>query len=77
LKYRPIPIALKVAPVRILILAIIISCMLPAGACKKEKPKNVVDFDQIEPDNSNDYRYIFRNDIRQQEERNGRYKKKF
>lgn len=59
-------------------LAIIVSiCLAVIGTSCKEKPEqNVVDFDQVNPDNSNDYRYIFRESIKEQDERMNRHRKK-
>lgn len=37
-------------------------------SCSEERPKNTVDFDQINVDESNDYRFIFR-DLIQEEKR--------
>ncbi|MBN2158149.1 MAG: hypothetical protein JW807_02050 [Spirochaetes bacterium] len=55
---------------------LMISLAVLGTFCKKKPEQNVVDFEQINPDNSNDYRYIFRETIREQEERINKYRKK-
>ncbi|OHD68163.1 MAG: hypothetical protein A2W19_01160 [Spirochaetes bacterium RBG_16_49_21] len=49
----------------LMVILMIVSCSV--SGCKKEREKNRVDLDQIEADDSNDYRYIFRDIIREQE----------
>jgi hypothetical protein len=44
--------------------------------CKKKPDENRVDLDQIDVDNSNDYRYIFRDRIKDDEYQNNKNKKK-
>jgi hypothetical protein len=44
--------------------------------CKKKVEENRVDIDQIDVDNSNDYRYIFRDRIKDDEYQNNKNKKK-
>lgn len=54
-------------------------CMIlfcAAGGCKKQPEVNRVNFDQINVDDSNNYRYIFMDTIQEQEERYKKYKKK-
>jgi len=43
--------------------------------CSEEKPKNEVEFDQINVDESNDYRFIFREKIQKEEYLKNKYKK--
>ena len=52
-------------------LAVILAAFIAvfAGGCKKKHEANKVPLDQIEADDSNDYRYIFRDRIQEQEER--------
>ncbi len=57
----------------ILIMALLLAC---AAGCKKKPEENRVDLDQIQVDDSNDYRYIFREAIREEEERRVREKKR-
>lgn len=52
-------------------------CLLFIVACKKEHSRNMVDFEQIEPDNSTNYWYIFRDEIREQHERERKNKPPF
>jgi hypothetical protein len=57
----------------ILILTLMIAASSFHG-CTKEREKNRVDLDQIQADDSNDYRYIFRDVIREEKRRNSRSK---
>ncbi|MBN1531137.1 MAG: hypothetical protein JXA20_00605 [Spirochaetes bacterium] len=50
------------------IVCVILMTAVLCLACSKERPKNTVDFDQINVDDSNDYRFIFR-DLIQEEKR--------
>ncbi len=45
------------------------------SGCVKGSDKNSVDIDQIESDDSNDYKYIFRDSIKEQEHKSNKYKK--
>jgi hypothetical protein len=58
----------------IVIMLIMVFCAAPG--CTKKPEVNSVDLEQIDIDDSNDYRYIFRDTIQEQEERNKKYKKK-
>ncbi len=60
------------------VLAVILAAFMAATApgCKEKPKQNRVDLDQIEPDDSNDYRYIFREAIRKQEEEANKLKKR-
>ncbi len=60
--------------VLMLLLVIILLCIEPG--CKKKAEENQVDFDQINADNSNDYRYIFRDRIKEEKLQNDKNKKK-
>jgi hypothetical protein len=60
--------------VLMLLLAIIL-CSIEPG-CKKQSEQNQVDFDQIDVDNSTDYRYIFRDKIKEEKFQNDKKKKK-
>ncbi len=60
---------------KILALLLIIIETILLG-CKKEPEKNRVDLQQIKEDDSNDYRYIFKDTIQEQEDRKNKYKKK-
>jgi hypothetical protein len=57
----------------ILITAVVITA---ATGCKKAPEKNMVDLKQVEVDDSNDYRYIFKDTIQEQEHKINKYKKK-
>jgi hypothetical protein len=46
-----------------------------ASGCVKGSDKNSVDIDQIETDDSNDYKYIFRDSIEEQQHKLNKYKK--
>lgn len=58
----------------IFLLVIIISCIQPG--CNKKAEENQVDFDQIDVDNSNDYRYIFKDRIKEEKLQNEKNRKK-
>jgi len=47
-----------------------------AAGCRQKPEVNRVDLDQINVDDSNNYRYIFRETIREERERESREKKK-
>ena len=51
-------------------LAIILAAFIAvfAGGCKKKHEANKVPLDQIEADDSNDYRYIFKDEIQKQKD---------
>ena len=61
---------------KILVLILIMALSGFAG-CKKSPKKNRVDLEQFQVDDSNDYRYIFRDTIREDERKRNRYKKDF
>lgn len=50
--------------------------VLGFAGCKEKPEVNRVDLDQINADDSNDYRYIFREEIQKETERNKKYRKK-
>jgi len=58
----------------IFLLVIITSCIQPG--CNKKVEENQVDFDQINVDNSNDYRYIFKDRIKEEKLQNEKNRKK-
>jgi hypothetical protein len=60
--------------VLMLLLAIIL-CSIQPG-CNKKAEENQVDFDQINVDNSNDYRYIFKDRIKEEKLQNEKNRKK-
>ncbi len=61
---------LRVMLIGLLILGLVV--------CKKKPEVNTVDLEQINPDDSNDYRYIFREEIQKDKDReNKRLKKEF
>jgi hypothetical protein len=62
--------------VKTLLLILLIILFGAAPGCKKKPEANSVDLEQFNVDDSNDYRYIFKDMIRDQEERNNKYKKK-
>jgi hypothetical protein len=62
--------------VKILIVAILIILLCIEPGCKKKVEENQVDFDQINVDNSNDYRYIFRDRIKEEKIQNEKKRKK-
>ncbi|HOD15088.1 MAG TPA: hypothetical protein PLA65_00775 [Spirochaetota bacterium] len=60
------------------VLAVILAAFLAAAAltgCKEKPQKNRVDLKQFDADNSTDYRFIFRETIREQEEKANKLKK--
>lgn len=62
------------------ILRVILSALMVMGVtgCKEKPEENRVDLEQINPDDSTDYRYIFREEIRKDRDReNNRMKKEF
>lgn len=61
---------------KILVLILIVVLSGSAG-CKKAPEKHRVDMEQFQVDDSNDYRYIFRDTIREDERKRNRYKKDF
>ncbi|MBN1496381.1 MAG: hypothetical protein JXA07_06410 [Spirochaetes bacterium] len=50
--------------------------LVNAAGCRQKPEVNRVDLDQINVDDSNNYRYIFRETIREERERENREKKK-
>jgi hypothetical protein len=62
--------------VRVLVLLMIIRLFGTVPGCKKKVEENRVDLDQINVDNSNDYRYIFRDRIKEDEYQKNKHKKK-
>jgi len=59
---------------KLLPIAVAIACAV--SVCCKQKPaKNTVRLEQIRIDNSNDYRYIFRDEIEREKWRDKRYDK--
>jgi len=58
----------------ILSLVVILFCIEPG--CKKKAEENQVDLDQINVDNSNDYRYIFRDRIKEEKIQDDKNRKK-
>lgn len=62
------------------ILCVILSALMVMGVtgCREKPEENRVDLEQINPDDSNDYRYIFREEIQKDRDRdNKRMKKEF
>ncbi len=55
-----------------LVLALVLGAL---PGCTKGADKNSVDIDQIESDDSNDYRHIFKDTIEEQKHKSNRYKK--
>jgi hypothetical protein len=60
---------------KVLSLMLIIIVAVASG-CRMDSGKNSVDLQQIETDDSNDYKYIFRDAIQEQEHKLNKYKKK-
>ncbi len=58
---------------RIILIALLILGFI---GCKEKPEVNRVDLDQINVDDSNDYRYIFREEIQKEAERKNKYRKK-
>jgi hypothetical protein len=58
-------------------LAIILAAFLAvtAAGCKKKPVVNEVPLDQIDADDTNNYRYIFRNEIQKQQDESAKRKK--
>lgn len=52
----------------IIIFVVVLFCIEPG--CKEKAEENKVDFNQINVDNSNDYRYIFRDRIKEEKIQN-------
>jgi hypothetical protein len=64
--------------VKILRVMLIGLLILGLGGCKKKPEVNTVDLEQVNPDDSNDYRYIFREEIQKDKDREDkRLKKEF
>ncbi|MBP7734434.1 MAG: hypothetical protein KA369_00540 [Spirochaetes bacterium] len=61
---------------RIIQIAMIGVLILGFDACKKKTEVNKVEMEQINPDDSNDYRYIFREEIEKDRERENKQRKK-
>jgi hypothetical protein len=61
---------------RIIQIALIGVLILGFSGCKKKPELNKVDLEQINPDDSNDYRYIFREEIEKDKERENTQRKK-
>ena len=61
---------------KILISVLVITIFFIEPGCKKKAEENQVDFDQINVDNSNDYRYIFRDRIKEEKIQNDKNNKK-
>lgn len=60
------------------VLTVILAAFLAAGlspGCKEKPEQNQVDLKQLDADGSTDYRYIFKQTIREQEERSNKLKK--
>lgn len=49
-----------------------VTLFLCVAGCKKKPVENRVDLEQIQVDNTNDYRYIFRETLREEQERKAR-----
>jgi hypothetical protein len=62
--------------VRLLALIMAAFVMAFTAGCKEKPKENKVDFKQIDSDDSNDYRYIFRETIRKQEDESTKLKKR-
>ncbi len=52
----------------------VLAILLLMAACGGEKEKNTVEFEQFNVDESNNYRYIFRDLIRDEKDRKQKYK---
>ncbi len=59
------------------LVVILAACMAVAAVpgCKEKPEPNPADFEQFDADNSTDYRYIFRETLRDQEEKSNKLKK--
>lgn len=53
---------------------VMLGCAVLFG-CSRENPKNEVDFQQINVDESNDYRFIFRENIEKENQLKKKYHK--
>jgi hypothetical protein len=60
---------------KIPVLVLLVVLIGVATGCKQKNEPNLVDPDQINVDDSNDYRHIFKDTIQQQEDRMKREKK--
>lgn len=59
--------------VKLLCVSVMAVLLFLGGAgCKKKPVQNRVDLEQIQVDNTNDYRYIFRETLREEEKRKAR-----
>jgi len=60
------------------ILCVILSAVTAIGfsGCKEKPEVNKVDLEQINPDDSNDYRYIFREEIQKDKDRENKSRKR-
>ena len=57
-------------------LYILIITVILFSACKEKLPKNTVDIDQINYDNTNNYKFIFKDTIEEEKRKKSKYKKK-
>lgn len=62
--------------VRILLIIVIALAGVGLPGCKEKPEENKVDLEQINPDDSNDYQYIFREEIQKEKEREKKIRKK-
>jgi len=60
------------------ILCVIASALMVMGVtgCKEKPEINRIDLEQINPDDSNDYRYIFREEIQKDSDRENKRRQK-
>ncbi len=61
---------------KILYLLIIALLILGSPGCKEKPEPNRVDLEQIDVDDSNDYRHIFKEEIEKEKERSNKQRKK-
>jgi hypothetical protein len=61
--------------VKILRVMLIGLLVLGFAGCKEKPEDNKVDLEQINPDDSNDYRYIFRDEIQKDRDRENKRRK--
>jgi hypothetical protein len=61
---------------RIIHIVLIGVLILGFSGCKQKPEANKVELEQINPDDSNDYRYIFREQIEKDRERENKQRKK-
>ena len=58
---------------RVILIGLLVICY---AGCKEKPEQNQVDLEQINPDDSNNYEYIFREEIQKEKDREHKRRKK-